>query len=56
MISEIAKWFIIGMMVIGALATISFIGKPRAPITPTLAVRVVIANAVYIVAMILWWH
>jgi hypothetical protein len=54
--AEIAKWFIVGMMALGALLTVSAVGKARKPLTSGTAAVVVAANAVYIVAIVLWWR
>jgi hypothetical protein len=52
--SEFAKWFIVGMMALGALLTVSAVGKARKPLTSGTAAAAVLFNAVYIVAIVLW--
>lgn len=45
-------WIVVGLMVLGGLAAISQVGKPREPITPAGAVVATVITAFYITAII----
>lgn len=51
----IAKWIIISMFAIGALASIAMIGKERKPTTPAAAIGSVIASCAYIALILIFW-
>lgn len=55
MIAEFVKWVIVGMFALGALITITAVGKPRKPLTPGTAAYVVAVNALYIVLIAIFW-
>lgn len=42
----------IGMLAIGSLATIASIGKPRKPITPGIAIYVVVVSALEVAGLV----
>lgn len=52
----IAKWLIIGFIALGALLTVTLVGKPRKPLTPGAAALTVLVCAVEIVAICIWWR
>lgn len=56
MAAEIAKWFLVCMLALGALLTIAAVGKPRKPLTSGTAAWVVAFNAAYIVLVIVFWR
>jgi hypothetical protein len=51
----IVALIVIGLIVIGTIATILLIGKPRKPITPGQAVIALIINSVIILGVLFLW-
>lgn len=45
---------LIAFLGLGAVATVSLVGKPRKPVTPGVAVASVIINALLIVGALVW--
>jgi hypothetical protein len=54
-VSEFAKWFLIVMLALGALLTVSGVGKPRTPTTSGTATLTVLLSALYIVLIVAFW-
>lgn len=52
----IAKWVIVGWIIVACLILIGSIGKPRGVLKPSTAVFAVIVNAAELVAILLWWR
>lgn len=52
----IAKWIIIGYLVLNAGFTIWSIGKPRQPVTKAAAALICAEAAAMIICMIVWWR
>ena len=50
---NVAAWVLIGYFIAGALTTILLIGRDRKPVTPSVAVGVVIADALLCWAVVL---
>lgn len=48
MLAHFIIYAMLGLVVVGALVTISVIGKPRGPVTPGLAVYVTIVSALQV--------
>ena len=53
--AEFVKWFMVGMFALGALLTVSSVGKPRSPLTSGTASFVVAVQALYIVLIVVFW-
>lgn len=54
--AEFVKWLMVAWLTLGALLTITVIGKPRKPITSGMAVAIVITMALEIVAILAYWQ
>jgi hypothetical protein len=54
-VSEFAKWFLVVMLALGALLTVSDVGKPRTPTTSGTATLTVLFSALYIVLIVAFW-
>lgn len=52
----IAKWFLVGMIALGALLVVASVGKPARPITGGRAAWVVAINATYITLIVTFWR
>lgn len=46
-------WFLVTLLTVNAIATISLIGKPRRPLTPGVAVLAVAIDTAIVVAIVL---
>jgi hypothetical protein len=55
-LSDIAKWELIAIMVLGSLLSIGYIGKPRKPATPGSAIITIVMNGLFGAAIIIYWH
>lgn len=53
--SEVAKWLIVGLLALGAVLSISSVGKPRKPLEPRIAATVAVVNALVIAAILAYW-
>ena len=53
MMINLILWAFVAILIIGTLATIANIGKPKEPTTPEMAVALVLFNGVFIFALIM---
>lgn len=54
--AEVAKWLIVTVMACSAVLTITEVGKPREPIRPEMAAVIVMANALFITLIAVFWY
>lgn len=52
----IAKWVIVAWLTLGAILTVTMVGKPRKPTTPGGTAGVVLITAAIVVIIILQWR
>lgn len=45
-------WALIGWLTLGAVSAVAFVGKPRQPIAPGVAVATVLVNALIVVGVV----
>lgn len=50
---SVFMWVLVGVLALGALATVSLVGKRRDPVSPGLAVWSVVLNAALIVGILI---
>jgi len=55
MAALITKWCLVAWLTLGALATISIVGKPRKPLTSGTAAFIVAVCAIEIVLILAFW-
>lgn len=56
MYNAVTTWILIGVLTLGAIATVMRIGKPRKPITAGDAAFSVALNILLIAALLIWGH
>lgn len=55
MTAEIVKWLMVGLIVVGTLANIVMVGKPRQPLTGNVVAVTALLGALEIVAILAYW-
>jgi hypothetical protein len=51
----VSKWTLAALMALGALLTVSGVGKPRKPTTGGVAAYVVVMDALFVTAIVVFW-
>jgi hypothetical protein len=54
-VAELVKWLLVALLVVNAAGAVLSVGKPREPITPGSALRVVVVNMLVVAAVFAFW-